>query len=523
MRHFALFKTPAPYLTTSYFRFSLALPCFLGYPQSVEINLNKEIKAMSSPSGLLRLPPELLLLIADYTVEANSEKNQRYTVFNSSRGEALIALSRVNKTLRNACTVAGLFSCLSPKAGYKTREKSPFIGVRLDHWGPLTCLGIDLSEERVWSLCANIMNKYPNLEELCLRGDIGGRVRAFESSKLRKSLALFRGTALILRNANFDKNSLFVLESVAGPSITSLYFDRSALQSNMSDFARRVPLLPNLKKVKYIGRGDLSTRGRYRADTIDNFCTLYLRHVKISHFEISYGIRPCCLKGDRDELLLGLNANMAYRSMRRQVLNVLRDSSRASLEVYIDDNELSGAFTEDDQIFCYRNDIPPPPFRKTTILVFRCERLEDLSDFDHPGSDLVCSLNLPPKFVTRHRQYWSQHHHSIWKQLSYEYAFFSECDCVLLETTSKEQSHAIPEYLCKQAFQRLMATAEELEGRRGRLRFFIVGNNSAGFVGIERQMKKSPAANDDGELKWDNRMLTSMQCRDLLRRRCHDL
>jgi hypothetical protein len=76
-----------------------------------------------------------------------------------------------------------------------------------------------------------------------------------------------------------------------------------------------------------------------------------------------------------EEIEANMVANGAYRRMRRKFLNTLRVTSCDTLEVYIDDNTLSGTFIGDESA-----DWPQPhQFNKPKLLVFRIKDLKSLS------------------------------------------------------------------------------------------------------------------------------------------------
>ena len=54
------------------------------------------------------------------------------------------------------------------------------------------------------------------------------------------------------------------------------------------------------------------------------------------------------------------------------------------------------------------------------------------------------------------------------------------------------------------------------------LRYFMVGNNDAGYQGIERDMD-GPLKEMGNELCWTYKILTEDECAQVLRARCPDL
>jgi hypothetical protein len=78
---------------------------------------------METSVGLSSLPPEVLLLIAEFVVEQTSKYPYQITLNKKTPGQALLALSAVNKSLRRACIESGLFHRITPMSrnfkGYK--------------------------------------------------------------------------------------------------------------------------------------------------------------------------------------------------------------------------------------------------------------------------------------------------------------------------------------------------------------------------------------------------------------------
>jgi hypothetical protein len=298
-------------------------------------------------------------------------------------------------------------------------------------------------------------------------------------------------------------------------SITFLFFDRSILHFDINFlYPSRCPLLSNLKKVKYVG----ALNPYFKQQTAYNFCRLYLWRTRLTHFEVAYGFDPYCPKKTRDrmnDVKAHIYANEAYKDMRREFLLFLRRSSHSTLAIYIDDNRLSGTFIDDPKIF-WR--IPrPASFRNIKLLVFRVKDLNSLSGVDYNQSIYHCNSAIALRAVTQ--QSLSLHHHSVWLQLSYEYAFFSHCDCVLVESEWSGTETIVPKSWWELAPRLLLQTSQRLEGNIGNFRFMIVGNATDGYQGIEREME--PRLNEREDNRWFYKMLSHRECIQELCSRSH--
>jgi hypothetical protein len=298
------------------------------------------------------------------------------------------------------------------------------------------------------------------------------------------------------------------------PSITTLIFDRSLLRFIDDSVYSHGPLLPNLKKVKYVGAFD----PLYKQETALNFCLTYIYGAKLTHFEKSNGFQAYCPRGRREsmeEIETNMVANGAYREMRRTFLIALRYTSHDTLEVYIDDNILAGPFIEEELPYwahLYH-------FQKPMLLAFRIKDLESLARgkcLTTPG----CKTTATPRHRLRHPLFLAQHHHSVWLQISYEYAALHECECIVVESEPRNQPTVVSSSVWKLASKHLLRTAQRLEGEPGALRYLIVGNSIDGYCGIERDMDVPLTVNGVGVIHWSYSVLESEQCRKLIHERC---
>src|SRR5271170_2679779 len=66
---------------------------------------------------LIRLPGELLLLIAYFIFEVEAETEYGFTIFKKWKLGTILPLSQTHSQLRRACIAAGMFSSLRPRFG----------------------------------------------------------------------------------------------------------------------------------------------------------------------------------------------------------------------------------------------------------------------------------------------------------------------------------------------------------------------------------------------------------------------
>ena len=94
-------------------------------------------------------------------------------------------------------------------------------------------------------------------------------------------------------------------------------------------------------------------------------------------------------------------------------------------------------------------------------------------------------------------------------QISAVYAFFMNCECILIETLVG--SSAVPEDIWQFAAERIMIQPHLILGKTGQLKYFIVGNQIDGYSGIGR---------DRGDVSengtWIYRMLDPINCRRIV-------
>lgn len=361
---------------------------------------------------LLALPEEILLIIARFVVEFDSVDGERYeqAFLKRSRYSCLLSLSCVHRILRRVCITAGLFRYISPKS------MNFNIVRKFQKLQPLVSLSVDLGKSKVWPICAQLMEQFPDLDELQLFGSPAQGMSLFDGSNLSRRFSLFKGSSLVLRSAYFTHNSLPVLKAIRRDTVISLYFDKSKLHlGNSYSINNRSPMFSNLKRVKFIGVP--VTSDQYRVDTFDFFVDLFLAGCQLTHFEISYGFEPFCSGKSVDDALFYarvrkmINANLAYITVRRKILLALRRSSYASLKIFVHHDRIGEKFIADDTLSQRHENILLSPFRKMKLLVFRIKDIALICQ-EYPPNDEDCD-SISAVSGSRYRLF-ARHHHSVW-------------------------------------------------------------------------------------------------------------
>jgi hypothetical protein len=108
-------------------------------------------------------------------------------------------------------------------------------------------------------------------------------------------------------------------------------------------------------------------------------------------------------------------------------------------------------------------------------------------------------------------------------QIAYQYSFFSESECIFIETKPGSNPSTLPPTFWEYPTKRLMTIARDLEYRPGALRYFIVGNHVDGYQGIERDMNVFLRENEARDTYWPYRLLDDENCKQLLFKLKHDL
>jgi hypothetical protein len=461
---------------------------------------------------LLRLPPELLLSIARLVI--HKDPLTRVPDYSS-----LIPFSLSHGGIRHICISAGLFRQISPRANFRRfKEFGDSLDIRR-----ITSLGVDLGNEKVWAFCAHVLSVKRNLEELCVIGTTARFTAKFCASNLAKRIAEFRGRSLVFRRALFTKLSVSVLAKIGGRgTVTSIAFDRSKLHFNPWRDATQqglsFPLFPSVTRIKYIG----APLDSLRHTSVENFVHLFMRNCRLTHFEVSYGFTAkCCgYRGTDDpdfdaKIAQILNSNRNLFLSMGTIYDALSQFSSKTLQVFLDRDSRSDTFVDKSWVYAGTSRPPaPPPFRQMKLLILRVKDLSDLMRRDHPADDKFCSASIEIPCVGSSPL--SVHHHSLWRYLSFQYAYFCESDCVVVETDPVGFRNDVTTLLWDSAASRFFNEAQYVARRMGNLRYFVVGNQSDGYSGIERDMAISWQRNHLGVISWAYKPLETDCCVRLL-------
>jgi len=391
--------------------------------------------------------------------------------------------------------MAGLFTQLSAKLFFEGREE--FRDSLNFH--RISSLAVDIGNEDVWSISAHIMIMQPDLRELCIMGNLSfHNTLEFCWSGLAKRFAEFRGTSVVFRKAAFGRTSVHALACIGGQkTVNSLTFERSILS-----FERHTlpcPFFPLLERIKYI-RSSFDTPFEH---TEYIFSELFMTDCQLTHFETSFGLLL------EDELLGCHGPELKSKlkdSTLKWIYTALCNFSLQSLQVFLDVDSGTDTFIDLIGHWSLRLWRHRPSFHKMKVVIIKLESIRKLLD------ETPCTLD---------QNLWScrqVHHHSVWRYLSLRYASFPCCDCVIVETGP----HAYPDThyasLWKLTTERLLNCSYRSVGKIGEFRYFIVGNSTHGYRGIERNMQLGCRI-DKGKVGWEYREIDTEACLRVLRER----
>jgi hypothetical protein len=361
---------------------------------------------------LLALPAEILLIITRFVVESVDGECYEMAFMKRSRYSRLLSLSCVHSSLRRVCITAGLFrhTCLK---SWNLKTLNTFKEFYAHQ--RILSLSVDLGKSKTWDVCAQVMKKFPDLDELQLVGNPSQGIALFGGSNLSHQFTLFKGSSLVIRSAYFNHNFFPIFRRIGREIVTLLYIDKSKLRFSdlySGGHHTRFPMFPNLKRVQFIGLFD-----QYRIDTFGSFVDRFLVGCQLTHVEMSYGFVPLCSAKQDNDLPIRtrmkemLEANDAYRWMRKNMLRALRQSSCASLKVFIDHDRVKETFIADDAIFQRDDNNSLPPFQKMKLLVLRVDDLALLCQ-EYPPNDDDCDSTLALR--DPYGRFRAHHHHSAW-------------------------------------------------------------------------------------------------------------
>jgi hypothetical protein len=462
----------------------------------------------SRHAHILKLPMETLITIACF-VKASG--NTEITVF-KNRCSTLIRLSLVHRKLRKACLAAGLYEHVKPTCKlYKASVELSHPLFQTDV-GSLKSLRIDLGNMEAWPLYEVVMNEFPRLEELTFTGNANHNARALGKSGNFVGIQQFKGMSLCVSNACFNSMG-YIITTLQRENIRQLEFVSSEFSYlfDVGEFVTK-PLFPNLKKIKYC----CVSHGCVNTNTVFHFANKILEGCAITHFEVQYGSGLyCCGERDHksgweydDRKKLMESENLKYSHIKNTLLRALQRNSHNSLQILIVNDRFDNTFL--NQIENYN--LIPEPFSNLKLVVLRCKNLNQLIETEYPWERKQCSISR-----------WGpspSHHHSAWLYLADEYSLFYKCDCLLLETSPSlyRRPQKPPKSFWKKASARLLSQVWRREGTLPLLRYFIVGNESEGFQGIEHDLNIPFTIDLETEEiePWAYIMMTEIDCRRVL-------
>lgn len=321
---------------------------------------------------LLTLPPELLLNIASFLIDTESPNiNFDLTLFRKTDFTPLIPLSSSHSGLRQACISTGLFRQLYPKTPLVIDLEKFIYRFVSSYAAGLTSLLVDLGNRDVYPLCTHIMARAPELNELSLTGEMASLDQSILIDReFLNGFSQFRGKSLVFRNAIFTVTSIPVLATLAGDNVTSIFFDTSQFLFKRTDYKIiRLPLFPNLKKIKFLDASLIDSS--FRRDTVEQFALLMMMHCKLTHFELSCGIGLSSRKSEvpfEGASDLSTVPTQSQFIVRRELFSKLFHYSLDSLRVFVDhDSELENSVACDKGLWKHASTFL---FRQMAILVF---------------------------------------------------------------------------------------------------------------------------------------------------------
>ena len=278
----------------------------------------------------------------------------------------------------------------------------------------------------------------------------------------------------------------------------------------------------------------------YRGNSSDILAQIRLGRVvfegaRLTHFEISYGFKPCILlESSRHRQLTisssplvpdylkrtkdlpserRLETNRMYVQLRFEFFVMLRLHSRESLTCFSDLDEMSGPFVGQDMLFSRWPWIRPLPFTNMKLLTFRCESLESLVKFDSLHNCAV-GRNLRRTPLSERKK-----DHSVWLDVSTVCTYFWTCDCILIET--KACGRAISRSSWAFISRRLLSVAKGA-ATVGSLKYIVAGNQMDGYSGMERIPNGSSWEDSMGNVFWEFQDLSPDRCQQLVSYRCYE-
>jgi hypothetical protein len=411
--------------------------------------------------GIIDLPRDILLHIVQELIELETQERYQSALFESGNFSSLKPLSMTHSILRHACIAAGMFKRVMPSTDLTAVVDSrKYTKSLLEGYGRsfLTSLIIDLSNSKVWRSCAVIMGVCPFLAELGFTKSLCGKLKQFQESGLRMACTEFKGNSLTLDEVMFTKSSLAILDSLRD-TITSISLNRSGLHiSDANVAALKLPLLPDLQKVRFVGTMfNTKTGQRVSQFRLLRAC---LMNSKITHFEFFYGYPS----GQKQGISIPKPCKGSF--IREEVIMMLRLYCHSCLKVFLNGDQIDPQLLEIGGLLCYSS-TPNVAFLRMRLLIFRTD---DVFSFT---SNEVIKQKAPPWECL-----YTSNEPFAWDFLIGIFLAFESCDCLLIETKLGTNPPS-KDWWCTAAEKLAHIQYKNVS------RFFIVGNRNNGFAGID--------------------------------------
>lgn len=453
---------------------------------------------------ILQLPVELFLIIVKFVLDGDQPN---FTICKTRDWKSLLSLSEAFPAFRTILNAANLCAAMFPP-----RSKSVSDIRAAECPGNLSYLEINLppSDVRDQWLDWSKHLATATAEELCLTTvrEQSYRTGRFESPLSWPPCLAFAKTKGLTLDSSMclDLRVLEILHSLSLRNVTSLVFQgkiyrqheyrddhRDSMRPLNGErridrypFGRTAPFLPNLKRLKYCVAWD----ARRTVYTPKWFFYLFLSDgVKLTHFELSFAF-----KAPHHALSKLDGRNIAHAECYRLFQEKLGEW-QPSLETYVVGDELAPPF------------IPLDDSRRQIdlrLLVFKCHSLNGLASY------MGCTVGR-----------YMGNINSAWYHICTQYAWFRNCDCILLETRPGGSQIKDTSWWDWPAQNTIRSWNVR---KQSSLRYFVVGNRVDGYQGIERDMGVPfQRAVEDDRLIWAYNIMTAEECAKILNERCSDI
>jgi hypothetical protein len=180
-------------------------------------------------SLIMQLPFELLIMVAKFVERNDPRRCPQHGLVRIKRVD-LASLSRVSKWFRRACIATGLFANLEPRLMPTLHGATAFLSSIHRGYPHIRVMKVDslcvnLATPKAWDICVHLLKLYPDVPELCLRGE-SSSLREWQDGPdleaLRNGLRAFNGHSLVLRDMLITKSVMTTLTRLRVRNITSI-------------------------------------------------------------------------------------------------------------------------------------------------------------------------------------------------------------------------------------------------------------------------------------------------------------